>query len=155
MKKRVSKEDLNKILINVDKYCVHNIETNVYLRTENRKGAIATKPFAPFQNLITMQIYNLSDFIGSYTRSVKSPNTFTNSETGNSLVLRMRINPKPTQTKHYLIAYENGKKPFYFSALWNTDTTAKKDKCVYAISDTNGSKGKAIIDLFQITIQPL
>jgi len=40
MKKRVSKEDLNKILINVDKYCFNNIETNVYLRTENRKGAM-------------------------------------------------------------------------------------------------------------------
>lgn len=53
MKKRVSKEDLNKILINVDKYCVHNIEANVYLRTENRKGAIATKPYAPFQKCNT------------------------------------------------------------------------------------------------------
>jgi hypothetical protein len=102
-----------------------------------------------------IQRYNLSDFKGSYTRSIQSPNTFTNSETGNSLVLRMRVNPNQTQTKHYLIAYEKGKKPFYFSALWNTDTTAKKEKCVYSISDTQGIRGKAIIDLFQITVHVL
>jgi hypothetical protein len=116
---------------------------------------MSTKQCAPFQNSIFMQIYHLSDFIGVYERNSTSPNTFSNKETGYKLVLKMRPNPQPTQTKHYLIAYKDKEKPFYFSALWNTTETAKKNKYVYAISDTQGTKGKAIIDFFNIQIQGL
>jgi hypothetical protein len=90
-----------------------------------------------------MQIYRINSFYGTYQRST-TPNTFTSSK-GVNLILKTRTAPKPGQPKHYLMAQEQGQKPFYFSALWSTAQDT------FTISDTQ--KKRATCKLFESQIQ--
>jgi hypothetical protein len=100
-----------------------------------------------------MQIYHLQDFIHEFNRNSTSPNTFTAPLIDISIILRVRTNPQPHQTKYYLV-YRKGKgKAHYLSALWNSSNTAKNGINEYVITDTQGVKGFVEIDMFTLRIK--
>lgn len=111
-----------------------------------------TKTKAPIQKLIQMQIYHLQEFIGEFYRNSISPNTFTNSTNELSVVLRVRTNPQPHQTRYYLVYRKGTGKAHYLSALWNSTNTSKEGVNEYIITDTQGVKGKVEIDMFTLRI---
>jgi hypothetical protein len=136
------------------KECLCNyIESLVYLTSINRKGPMPQNIKVQFINLIQMQIYHLQDFIGEFNRNSTSPNTFTAPLIDTSIILRVRTNPQPHQTKYYLV-YRKGKgKAHYLSALWNSSNTAKNGINEYVITDTQGLKGFVEIDMFTLRIK--
>jgi hypothetical protein len=100
-----------------------------------------------------MQRYNLLDFIGQYHRNSVSPNTFTSDSLGRSVILRVRTNPQPHQTKYYLVYRVGDSKSHYFSALWTSDSTSINGLSQYIITDTQGQKGVVEIDPFTLSIK--
>jgi len=118
-----------------------------------QKRDTATNKMSQFINLLQMQIYHLQDFIGEFSRNSVSPNTFTSTSIDTSVILRVRTNPLPHQTRYYLV-YRKGKgKAHYLSALWNSSTTAKNGINEYFITDTQGVKGVVEIDMFTLRIK--
>lgn len=106
-----------------------------------------------FTKLLQMQIYHLQDFIGDFNRNSVSPNTFTSQSIDTSVILRIRTNPQPHQTRYYLV-YRKGKgKAHYLSALWTSSNTAKNGVNEYVITDTQGVKGIVEIDMFTLRIK--
>ena len=100
-----------------------------------------------------MQRYSLSDFTGQYHRNSVSPNTYCSESLDRSLILRVRTNPQPHQTKYYLV-YRVGKgRPHYLSALWNSTNTLENGLSQYIITDTQGQKGLVEIDMFTLSIK--
>jgi hypothetical protein len=99
-----------------------------------------------------MQRYHLSDFTGDYKRNSVSPNTFCSESLDKSVILRVRTNPQPHQTKYYLV-YRLGKgRSHYLSALWTSDSTSNDGLNQYIITDTQGVKGIVEIDVFTLRI---
>ena len=99
----------------------------------------------------------VKDFIGEYRVTDISPTRYVNAHTGVELIIRTRINPLPTQTKHYLVSQSPTEKGFtYFSGLWSTCPVGIKCK-EYVISDfkTTGRKERGLceLDLFRIVIK--
>jgi hypothetical protein len=100
-----------------------------------------------------MQRYNLSDFIGQYHRNSGSPNTFCSESLDRSVILRVRTNPQPHQTKYYLVYRVRDSKSHYLSALWNSTNTSENGLSQYIITDTQGQKGLVQIDMFTLSIK--
>jgi len=99
-----------------------------------------------------MQRYSLSDFIGQYHRNSGSPNTFCSESLDRSVILRVRTNPQPHQTKYYLVYRLGQGKSHYLSALWNSTNTSNDRLNQYIITDTQGVKGIVEIDVFTLRI---
>jgi len=103
-----------------------------------------------------MQKYNIAEFYGGYSKEFISPNTFVSSLSKARLILRTRTKVLPNQTKHYLVyKLPNEKRAYYFSALWNTSSTQKKEVWEYVVSDTQRSKAKCIITATSLKIEAL
>jgi hypothetical protein len=100
-----------------------------------------------------MQIYHLQEFIGEYQRNSISPNTFTAPLIDTSVILRVRTNPQPHQTKYYLVYRKGTGRAHYLSALWTSSNTAKNGVNEYVITDTQGAKGVVEIDMFTLRIK--
>ena len=106
-----------------------------------------------FIKLLQMQKYNIADFFGEYERNSSSPNTFTCKPLNVSLVLRVRPNPLPHQTKYYLVYRVGTGKAQYLSALWSSNSTAQSGMNEYVITDTQGVRGSVLIDMFRISLR--
>ena len=100
-----------------------------------------------------MQKYNIAEFFGEYERNSSSPNTFTCSLLNISLILRVRPNPLPHQTKYYLVYRVGTGKAQYFSALWSSTNTAKNGMNEYTITDTQGVRGSVLIDMLRLSLR--
>jgi hypothetical protein len=118
-----------------------------------QKRTHAAKHKGPIHKTITMQKYNIADFIGEFERNSTSPNTFTSQPIDTSVILRVRVNPQPHQTKYYLVYRKGTGKAHYLSALWSSSNTAKSGLNVYVITDTQGAKGIVEIDLYCLRIK--
>ena len=100
-----------------------------------------------------MQIYHLQDFIGEFERNHISPNTYYSEPMDLYIVLRVRANPQPNQTKYYLV-YRRGKgKAHYLSALWSSTNTSSKGLNEFVMTDTQGVKGIVHLDLYSLRIK--
>ena len=100
-----------------------------------------------------MQIYQLPDFIGEFQRNSKSPNTFYCQSIDTSVILRIRPNPQPHQTKYYLVYRKGSGKAHYLSALWTHNSTKNTSLNQYVITDTQGMKGIVYLDMFSLKIE--
>lgn len=100
-----------------------------------------------------MQIYHLHDFIGEFERNHLSPNSYYCKPLDLTIILRVRANPKPNQTKYYLV-YRFGKgKAHYLSALWSSPSSTAKAMNEWTISDTQGVKGYVSLNLYSLIVK--
>jgi hypothetical protein len=130
----------------------NNIEYCNIFDHYKQKRTHAAKHKGPIHKTITMQKYNIADFIGEFERNSTSPNTFYSASMDMSIVLRCRANPQVGKMPNYLV-YRKGKgKAHYMSALWSFNSTTK-GAFEYIITDTQGAKAIVEIDMFILRIK--